>query len=283
MQIIIIIVLIILAIVMIVTIVRHFMTKSRIKSAFSHGSCIVFGRKGYGKDILFQTIINSRHQPYFSNLDYGGNYHHIDLKEMELIGNDCHNFINGNINKCEKNTALENHDIYISDCGVYLPSQFDSYLHKVYPSMPISYALSRHLWNNGIHCNAQTLSRVWKALREQADYYILMRKRCLKLPFFIVLFTTEYSKYDSAYNELQPMNNLLFNKYSKAEQQVYKAKHGFIKNGLIIVSKRSLHYDTRAFHKIIYGVEAPQKESLWTKLKKCFYKIKQRLLNISKK
>ena len=283
MKVIIIIGLIILGIALIVIVFKDLTTTARIKGAFEHGSVIVYGRKGYGKDILFQYIINQRKKRYFSNLNYGGDYHHIDMTEMELGDNSCHNFISGDIKQVEKNNALEGCDIYLSDSGVYLPSQFDSYLHKVYPSLPISYALSRHLWNNGIHCNAQALGRIWKSLREQADYYVFLRKRCLKLPFFIVLFTTEYHKYESALNELQPMKSTLFNKYSKAEMDLYKAKHGFIKNGLLIVRKSTLKYDTRAFHKIIYGEEAPQKETLWKKLKKCLSKIGQHFKTTCKK
>lgn len=268
----IIIVLIAFAIFMAVVLFKHFTTKARIKSAFIEGSVMVSGRKRYGKDILFQTMINARKEPYFANIDYGGAYTHIDMKELLLGDNTYVNFINGNIKKIDKYDKLEGHDVYISDGGIYLPSQADSLLHKLYPSLPITYALSGHLYANGIHVNTQRLDRVWKALREQADYFVLMRKRCLKLPFFIVLFTTEYTKYDSALQELAPMKSTLFNKYSKAEKDLYKAKHGFIKDGLIIVPKHTLKYDTRAFHKVIYGEKAPRKETLWSKLKNKLFK-----------
>lgn len=260
--------LIALAIFMIVVLYKHFTTKMRITKAFKEGSVMVSGRKRFGKDVLFQTIINKRKEKYFSNINYGGDYNHIEMKEMLLGDNTYHNFINGEVHVCEKNKRLEGHDIYISDGGVYLPSQADAYLHKIYPSLPITYALSGHMWANGIHVNTQRLDRVWKALREQADYFVLMRKRCLKLPFFIVLFTTEYTKYDSAMQELCPMKSTLFNKYSKAEKDLFAANHGFVKDGLIIVPKWSLKYDTRAFHEVIYGDKAPRKESLWQKLGK---------------
>lgn len=253
---------------MLVVLYKHYTTKMRITKAFKEGSVMVSGRKRFGKDVLFQTIINKRKEKYFSNINYGGDYNHIEMKEMLLGDNTYHNFINGEVHVCEKNKKLEGHDIYISDGGVYLPSQSDAYLHKIYPSLPITYALSGHMWANGIHVNTQRLDRVWKALREQADYFVLMRKRCLKLPFFIVLFTTEYTKYDSAMQELCPMKSTLFNKYSKAEKDLFKANHGFVKDGLIIVPKWSLKYDTRAFHEVIYGEEAPRKESLWQKLGK---------------
>ena len=267
MNVIIIILLIGLAIFLIIVLCKHLFTKARIKQAFKQGNVIVTGRKGFGKDILFQSVINWRKEKYLSNLNYGGKFQPFNLKDLELTPNTYHNFVKGTIEKCEKNQGFEKTDIYISDAGVYLPSQADYLLHKTYPSLPITYALNRHLYANGIHCNAQRIDRIWKALREQADYFVLMRKRPLKLPFFLVLYTTEYDRYDSARQELQPMVNTLFNKYSKAEKSLFTANHGFVKNGLIIVSKRSLKYDSRAFHEILYGVKAPPKERLWKKLK----------------
>ena len=265
--------LIIVAIVLIVTIVRHLLTKTRIKGAFENGNVIVSGRKGYGKDVLFNAVINWRKKTYHSNLNYGGDYKPFDIKELEITPNTYNNFINGNIDKVKKDDTFEESDIYISDGGVYLPSQADYLLHKTYPSLPITYALNRHMFNNGIHVNAQRIERIWKALREQADYFVLMRKRPLKLPFFLVLFTTEYDRYESAKKELQPMKNTLLNKYSKAEKDLFTANNGFVKNGIIIVRKRSLHYDSRAFHEIIYGYKAPRKETLWQRLKKRLFKI----------
>ena len=268
MQVILIILLIGLGIFALIILVKHLFTKARIKSAFENGNVIVSGRKGYGKDVLFNAVINWRKKAYLSNLNYGGNYNSFLIKELELTPNKYDNFIKGNIEKVNKNPRFEKTDIYISDSGVYLPSQMDYLLHKTYPSLPITYALNRHLYDNGIHCNAQRIERIWKALREQADYFILMRKRPLKLPFFLVLFTTEYDRYESARKELQPMNNTLFNKYSKAEKDLFKANNGFVKNGLIIVSKHSLKYDSRAFHEIIYGYKAEKKETLCHKLKR---------------
>lgn len=282
-----IILLVALAIFLLVIAYKHFTTKKRIKNAFVSGSVMTSGRKRFGKDVLHQAVINWRKETYFANINYGGDYHHIEMKDLLLGDNDYKSFIDGKVQQCEKIDKLEGHDIYISDGGVYLPSQMDSYLHKIYPSFPITYALSGHMYNNGIHVNTQRLDRVWKALREQADYFVRMRKRCLILPFIIVLFTTEYDKYESAVQELSPMKSTLFNKYSKAEKELYKAQHGFIKDGLLIVSKRSLHYDTRAFHKVIFGEEAPRKDTLWKKitqnLRKSWKKITKSLTALFKK
>lgn len=263
---IIIILLIALGIFFLYCLITHFLTSNRLKRAFKEGNVVVTGRKGHGKDLLFQYIIRSLKSPYFSNISYGGDYTHIDPKELELTPNTYNNFIKGEVVTIEKNENLEGHDVYFSDAGVIFPSQADSTLHKTFPSLPISYALSRHLWNNGIHCNAQRMERIWKALREQADYYVFIRKRRLNLPFFLVVFTTEYTKYESALHELNPLGSRLFNKYSKAEKDKYKAEHGFIQNGFVIIPKWYIKYDSRAYHEIMYGEKAPRKEkNSWVK------------------
>ena len=251
--------LIVFGLVLIWLIYKHITTKHDILRRFKNGNVIVSGRKGYGKDVLFNYVINKRNDDYFANLNYGGNYHNISIKDIELTPNDYNNFIKGNIEKIPKNDPLEGKDIYISDAGVYLPSQFDSVIQKTYPSLSIFFALNRHLYNNGMHLNTQRLDRVFKSLREQADSYILIRKRVIKLPFFLIIRTRVYEKYDSAIQELEPLNSRFFNKYSKAEVDLYNAKHGYIKNGLLVIRKRSLHYDSRAFHEILFGYKAPTK------------------------
>lgn len=258
------IVLIIVSIFLIYCLVTHCTTKKEIVNRFRTGNCIVSGRKGYGKDVLFSSVINKRKDDYYANLDYTDNdkFNLIAPKQLELSPNTYENFINGNITQIKKIEGLEGKDIYFSDGGCIFPSQADSILHKAYPSLPLFFALNRHLYNNGMHINAQRLDRIWKALREQADTYILIRKRRLKLPFFIVIFTTIYDKYESALHELNPLKSRMFNKFSKAEMDKYKASNGYIRNGFIFVRKKSLKYDSRAFHKIIFGFSAPQVKRL---------------------
>ena len=117
--------------------------------------------------------------------------------------------------------------------------------------MPVFYALSRHLYNCNVHCNTQNIERGWKALREQADFYIQV-KRTYKI--FNWLFITKYisyDKYESAKQNLLPIKNRLLNKYSKAENDIYNAQNGEIRIGYIFQTKRKLNYDTRAMEKIL--------------------------------
>lgn len=255
MQVILFIVLIIGLIFLVGFFVKAILSKKLLLDAFKSNNVIVYGKKGKGKDLLFQYVINCRKKPYASNISYGGKYKHIELTDLELLPNTYENFINGSIEKIDKKMFFEKRDIYISDGGVYLPSQFDNKLHKLYPSMPITYALSRHLYSNNIHVNVQNLNRLWKALREQADRYVLC-KSCIKIfDLFIIKFNV-YDRYNTACLEYEPLKvkKKLIGRldYSDTRDKEYKAVNGDIKSGFIIVPKKMVKYDTRAFEKIVF-------------------------------
>lgn len=243
------------AIALAVFLVIAYLTKKRIAREFSRCNVIVYGKKGNGKDLLFQAIINKRKRPYFANISYGGDYTNVWANEISVAPNTYEKFIKNDVEVIEK-VFPDRKDFYLSDGGIILPSQYDSKLYNAFPSLPIFYALSRHLTNSNVHINTQNLGRVWKALREQADYYVRCRG-VIHLPHFLIIKTTEYDTYESAEKNLLPIKNRFGNKYSKAEVDQFNATNGFIQNGFVIVRKKSIKYDTRAYHKIIYGCEAP--------------------------
>ena len=225
--------------------------KKELLKRFKGGNVLVFGAKGKGKDLLFQKVIQwKKKEKYYANMPYGYNYEKITLKELD-IGNTYHNFISENINKIDKIKEMENSDVYISDVGVYLPSQYDSVLHKTYPSFPIYYALSRQLYANNIHANSQNLERAWKALREQADTFVWCRET-IKLPFILITRVIVYDKYQSANARLLPMKRKLMNKEHNALYEQYKATNGLIKPMYVINFKRAIKYDTRYFAKLVF-------------------------------
>lgn len=230
-------------------IVRNALVNRNTLYNFKHCNVIVAGKKGSGKDLLFQWVINKRKDFYYSNISYGGAHKIVKLKQVSCEPNDYNNIVNDKIEK-QKHTFREGKDIYISDIGIYLPSYMDSTLYKKFPSMPILYALSRHLYNNNIHCNTQNIERGWKALREQADYYIIVKKT-YKLPFILITKYYAYERYESARQGLTPLKPRLLNKYSKAETDIYKATNGEIQKGYIFQLKRKLKYNTRAMENIL--------------------------------
>lgn len=217
---------------------------------FKHCNVLVAGKKGSGKDLLFQWVINKRHKPYYANIGYGGKFKKIALKDVSCSPNDYDHIVNDKIERT-KHLFKEKSDIYISDIGIYLPSYMDSKLYVKFPSMPVFYALSRHLYNNNVHCNTQNIERGWKALREQADFYIIVKRTWKILGFLFVTKYYSYDRYESARKGLLPIKTRLLNKYAKAESDVYKATNGDIRTGYIFQLKPFLKYDTRAMEKLL--------------------------------
>lgn len=216
---------------------------------FKNGNVIVSGKKGRGKDLLFQWVINKRKDFYYSNISYGGKHKIIPLKEVSCEPNTYNTLINNNVVKTP-HMFKEGKDHYISDGGSFLPSQMDSVLHKAYPSMPLYYALSRHLYNSNVHVNTQNLERVWKALREQADFYPVCKRVYKWLPGFLIIKVYSYDKYQSAVNGMLPLKKR-FNKESKNQYDLYTAQNGDIRKFYVFVRKSKIKYDTRAFEKVL--------------------------------
>lgn len=220
---------------------------------FKRSNVIVFGKKGTGKDLVFNYVINKRKETYYSNIDYGGDYHYIETGEL-TTGNSYLDFIQDDIKVIEKDDLREGKDIYLSDCGIILPSQYDSSLHKIFPSFSSYYALSRHLYNSNVHCNTQALSRVWKALREQADYYVNTRYT-IKLFGLLITKIYTYDNYASAEKNIRPykLKKGLNDRTAQELYQEFESVNGVIKSMYIIQKVKGIHYDTRAYHTYIFG------------------------------
>lgn len=218
---------------------------------FKHGNVIVCGHKGKGKDLLFQWVINKRHDYYYSNISYGKKhgFKKISLSEVSCEPNTYNELINNKVVKT-KHKFKEGKDIYISDGGNFLPSQMDSMLHKKYPSMPLYYSLSRHLYNSNVHINAQSIERLWKIVREQADFFVVC-KRTYKLPFFLVIKCITYDKYESCRSGLLPLKKRHFNKQSKNQYDLWVSQNGDVRKAYVFVRRSSIKYDTRAFEKVL--------------------------------
>lgn len=228
-----------------------------IAGKFQQGNVIVFGQKGKGKDLIFQKVIRLRKKPYFANVNYGYKYNYIKLSELALGENTYENFINDSVQQIEKKEDLEGADIYISDAGIYLPAQYHYLLDKKYKSLPIFYALSRHLYNNNVHVNVQALNRVWDKLREQADSYF---KALRTVKVFGLLFTRVryYETYQVANENRAPMRRRFLNKYSKALSDEYAAYNGLVFDMWIVQLSRNVRYDSRYFHRVVFGDEADE-------------------------
>lgn len=132
-------------------------------------------------------------------------------------------------------------DIYISDAGIFLPSQYNEKLDKLYPGMPIFFAICGHLYQNNIHLNVQELTRVWNKLREQADCYIRVFGN-VKYRNYVLVRTITYTEYNSAtHGILPPVVN------SQQEYDKFVSQYGEVVSRTIKIYWDELKYDTHYF------------------------------------
>lgn len=224
----------------------------KILKIFNKGNVCVTGLRGTGKDILLGNVINRKNEPYVSNLFYGENlnkkriFMSLDLSKLD-IKNRYNDFISGNINEYIY-PYPRGCDIYLSDAGIYLPSQYCNQLNKEYEGLVSFQALSRQVGQCNFHINVQNLNRLWDKVREQSELYI--RCEWCKLLFgkFVLQKITIYEKYDSCLNRVKRCRlhvPLFGSKEAKISAQIYRDNytntHGIIKSKLLLYKNKSLH------------------------------------------
>lgn len=241
-------------------IIRSRMNLSFLVKQFERNNVVVFGKKGAGKDMLFQQIINARNKHHYSNIPFGKKTLPIVMNDISLWPNTYEEMINGKITKVKPNLN-ERFDIYISDAGVMLPSQYDWLLHKKYPSLPLLYALQRHLYASNMHVNVQSLSRVWKPIRELADGYV-QSERVIWLGPIYIQFVTYYDRYESAERSLLPMKRRIVNGMSDAIADQYIATNGLIKPMYLMGTKKRIQYNTRYFKDVFFLKPTGQSDTI---------------------
>ena len=222
---------------------------------FEKGNTCVTGLRGDGKDMLIANVVSRRSLPYSSNVDYGGEFISFDPSVLSCGGNTYKHFLN---NDCLRYSFpyCDGTDIYISDAGVYFPSQYCSELNRLYPHFPTFFALSRHLGLCNVHINVQNLNRCWDKIREQSDQYI----RCLGcrvLGGYVFQRVRLYDKYESCVDRVKPFRvNMPLIGSGATRYQVrlardqYEATHGRIKDKILIYKNKS-SYDTRIFKRML--------------------------------
>lgn len=239
------------------SLIRSAMDKKFIMKAFDAGSVTVTGHKRRGKDMLFSYVVNRRKKPCLSNMKYSDQTTIVDIKELNLGENDYKHFIDGNVQLIKKREEWEGQDYFLGDGGIYLPSQHQGDLVKTYPTLPLFYAISKQLYDMNIHVNVQNLNRLWDKLREHSDYYIDCRGCRRLIGKIFKLRMTFYDKYESALQRLEPFKvdrRLLGkDKQQQALKRQYESTNGTIRKMTIYIRLAKKHYDTREFHKIVFG------------------------------
>lgn len=243
----------------------------KIIELFKQGNVSVCGMRGTGKDLLFGNVIERRNEQYVSNINYGKGFNYLRLSDL-IINNHYNNFIDNQVNSFYYKYP-QYADIYISDCGIFLPAQYCNELNKKYEGMISFYALSRQIAQCNIHTNAQNLNRVWDKVREQSDTYILCRK-CIYLFGLVLQFITIYDKYESAVNRVKACRistPLFATKEVKQNTRMYLDnfynQHGSVKNRVLLYFNKSKH-DTLYFGKLLRKGEFPNVKRKTVKLRK---------------
>lgn len=231
------------------------MRLNRIIKLFEEGNVCVCGLKGRGKDMLMANVTQRRKLPYVSNVDYGGDHHVFVPMQYDCGRNTYEEFIAGDLYPYVY-PYPDGTDIYISDAGVYFPSQFQGDLVKKYGFFCSFMALSRHLGECNVHFNVQNLNRCWDKIREQSDIYIMCNGCRVIFGKFVVQRVTLYESYDSAVRRVPPfrLKKPWFNADRRfqwdTQRQNYAISYGRIESGLLIYRNKS-NYNTRVFKEML--------------------------------
>lgn len=225
---------------------------------FEKGNVCVCGLRGAGKDMLVANVVMRRKIPYVSNMNYGGVRFELDFSKLDCGGNTYENFIKGNLHFYEF-PYPDFTDVYIGDCGVYLPSQYCNLLNRDYGQFATYMALSRHLGECNVHFNVQNLNRCWDKVREQSDQYIMCNglwKWALKHFGIVIQRVTIYESYESACKRVPPFRlprpwlspDRTFQ--WKVQKQNYEISYGQIDRRILVYRNKS-SYDTRVFKEML--------------------------------
>lgn len=223
----------------------------KIIKLFEDGNVCVTGLRGKGKDMLMANVVARRRVPYVSNIDYTPDYIPFDPNDFNCGKNDFNNFIKNDIKKYVF-PYDDGTDIYISDAGVYFPSQYCSLLDRDYKYFPTFFALSRQIAEANVHVNVQNLNRCWTKLTEQSDTYI----RCIWCKVicgYVFQLVILYDLYDSCVQRVKPFcisYPLLGSREMRLEvdmeRERYEQKFGKVQKKLLIYKNKST-YNTREF------------------------------------
>lgn len=237
---------------------------------YERGSVLCCGMRGSGKDMLTANVIARRGGYYISNVNYKSRKGFRFKKdffsaaryirfnpELLRIGNTYHDFL---IDAPKKYVYPypDGTDIYISDAGIYFPSQDFVELNRKYKDIPTFLALSRQLGDCNVHVNSQAIERVWDKIREQSETYIQCRK-CFVIGRLVIQQIRIYERYQSAVDSVPPCRIRIpltgeGRTHARLAIENYRIQHGKIQSRWLIYINKS-DYDTRIFKSILEGVE----------------------------
>ena len=235
---------------------------NEVKKWYLEHSVLVGGEKGAGKDVLQGNVIARIDRPYVSNIDYtkDGRFIPLNFKDIDCGGNTWKNFLTGKVNKYVP-PFPDGTNVYISDLGIYLPSQYDSEIDEEVGELATYMALARHVCKGQVSGNAQNIERPWKKFREQCEVFIVC-KWCYVIFGVVIAHFVKYERLQSAVDKVPPFpfKEPIFIKRSDSinvelEKAKYQISHGEITPCTYICINKSKH-DDRAFKTILENGDA---------------------------
>lgn len=248
--------------------------------ADTNGNGIIYGGRGKGKGLLLQKKINS-YKKVFSNVPFGDNTEIINIKEyIQSIGNNTiMDAIEGTIEQVKKIEKFEGVNVFWDDLTVYAPNFMDRELKLAYPSLPLTLAINRHLYNSFMIITTQDRERPYKLLRElQTDFSVKalgttgwgsIWSSLPLLRHFVVVKYRYYEEVRASEAGVLPFDAKgLTNRAVKhawisagqATKEQFEATHGKVYHGRAWIRKSEIKYDTRYFHELFFGVKSPTSE-----------------------
>lgn len=244
----------------------------KVVKMFDKGNVSVSGLRGCGKDMLTANVVVRRKLPYISNVYYGGGnfadggcYIPLNFEDISCGHNTYRDFISGDPHYY-KFPYPDGTDVYLSDVGVYFPSQYCNELNRDYKFIPVYMALSRHLAAGNVHFNVQNLNRAWDKIREQSDQYILCRWCHVLFGKIVIQKIRIYELYDSCLRRVppfrlpRPLLSPARTDQWRQEKERYEQSFGAVREALLIYINKST-YDTRIFKHILEGGKKDEKGS----------------------
>lgn len=247
------------------------------KQAVGNGAIV--GGRGKGKGLLLNKRINTdKNKKHFTNVPYNKHSMIFNIKEYidSILPNTINDFIKGTVKHVNKVEKFESVNVYWDDVAVYAPNHMDSQLKQYYPSLSAILPINRHLYNAYMIITVQDVDRPYKLLRElQTDFVCEAIKSSgwgyiwQSIPILNMISTTKYIYYEktkAASNGMLPFNaKAIVNETLKhgyltsgqATKEQYEATNGKISYGRIWQLKKNIKYDTRYFHRVVFGSKSP--------------------------
>ena len=220
----------------------------KLRIMFKKLSIVVCGKRGKGKDVTFSYL--ARKKKHNSNIILQPNTTLINVNELIIPELSRDKLVNNSFNKINRDIYSKFDNItFISDSGIYFPNWDEAKLKYEYKELPITWAIWRHLYENGCHFNIQKCGRLWKLLREQIEDVLEIEdfKKCL---FWFKITYIHYERLEDAEKGLLPLKGSFLKRRENIE--VENSKRGKIERFCVLIPKRYVKHDTKYFRKVVF-------------------------------